>query len=302
MSIPSSDCSINFTLFTCLSQPPLACAIHMDNNPLYSASPSSDVISQAPAQQFAQGLDSSQWDCLLTHMVHGIVHDPLAGEDPGLQCTSSISGYGRPGPYSGLEILSSWQPHQQNHSTLVSESDQSYEIPAYNVQLDSLTQFMNTGSLCDHWSMQDHTAEVLNSDDQEGNGDLSKYMGFPLVPPIAAQAMMKSHRSGLYTQQGSVAQFTPMDDRGTMAPTMKLPSARRPLRCVRGPCGWVKENGTRCNTSITYDCARHLAIAHGIRQQGRHFKVLCHWCSPPKSIRRSGMLRHVREVHLNCPR
>ncbi|KAI6139211.1 hypothetical protein BKA82DRAFT_4020269 [Pisolithus tinctorius] len=205
----------------------------MDNNPFYSALPSSDVILQAPAQQFAQGLDSLWWDCLLTHMVHGIVHDPLAGP----------------------EILSSWQPHQQNHLTLVSESGQSYKISVYNVQLDSLTRFMNTRSLRDHWSMQDHTAKVLDSDSSSG-GKWGPFKVHGLA--IGSSDFFSSYDEiAPFWVISPTGQFTPMENHGAMAPTMKLPSAHQPLRCtICSLCGWVKENGTRCNTSITYDCSK----------------------------------------------
>ncbi|KAI6139216.1 hypothetical protein BKA82DRAFT_1007474 [Pisolithus tinctorius] len=111
---------------------------------------------------------------------------------------------------------------------------------------------------------------------------------------------MTSHCNGSYAQ--CAARFTSVGGRG-MAPSSKPRSACRPPKHTSHyRCEWIKEDGTRCNTSITYDCARHLGTAHGIRQKGRSLRVLCCWCSPPKPIRRSGVLRHVREVHLKCPR
>ncbi|KAI6116568.1 hypothetical protein EV401DRAFT_46487 [Pisolithus croceorrhizus] len=246
----------------------------MDSAPFYSTLLSSDVISQAPTWPVDEGLDDSRRDCLPTHTSQGKVRSPIASEDSGLRCTPSMSGGGCPALYSGLE------------------PGQTGGIRVYNgpsTQSRSPVQFMNTG-LLDRWDMQGHAGDVFCSYGQE---DVSKCARFPLVPWIAAQARTEPYYSGLDSQQSSVAQLTFVDYPGMTAPTTW------PLSALH-PCGWVKADGTRCNIHITYDCAGHLTTAHNIRQQGRRLKDLCCWCGLPRPIRRSSMLRHVREVHLKC--
>lgn len=303
----ASVCTTGARCFTSFPQPPLACVTYMDDILSYSTLRPSSVMSQASSWSFAQGLDSSQSDCLLSHTFQGVEHTLFTGkEGPGLQCTFAGSGGGHPAPQPDREVKTSSQPHLKNHSTLVPESDQTYWVPVYNepdAQLGSDIQFMNIGSPGNHRGMQDHSGEVFGLIGQKGNGDVSKYARLPLIPRVAEQAMMKPHCPGLCVQLDSVAELTSVNNRGVMASTMKPPSAHQHLkRAVHHSCGWIKEGGTRCNTSITYECTRHLAIAHGIRHRKRHLKILCCWCSPPKPIRRSSMLRHVREVHLECSR
>ncbi|KAI6094439.1 hypothetical protein EV401DRAFT_1294503 [Pisolithus croceorrhizus] len=267
----------------------------MDSAPFYSTLLSSNVIPQAPTWPIDEGLDNSRRDCLPAHTSQGEVRSPIASEDSRLQCTLSMSGDGRPALYSGLEVLRSYHPHLLNHSTFFPESGQTDGIRIYSgpsTQSCSLVQFIDTGLLRDRWDMQGHAGDVFCSDGRE---DVSKCARLPLAPWLAAQARMEPYYSGLDAQQSSVAQLTSVDDRGMTAPTTW------PLSALH-PCGWVKEDGTRCNIHITYDCAGHLATAHNIRQQGRRLKVLCCWCDLPRPIRRSSMLRHVREVHLKCPR
>lgn len=303
----ASVCTTGAHCFTSFPQPLLACVTYMDDMLSYSTLRTSSVMSQASSCSFAQGLDSSRSDCLLSHTFQGVEHTLFTGkEGPGLQCTFAGSGGGHPAPQPDRELLTSSQPHLKNHSTLVPESDQTYWVPVYNgpdAQLGSDTQFLNIGSPGNHWGTQDHSGEIFGSIGQKGNGDVSKYARSPLIPRVAEQAMVNPHCPGLCVQLDSVAELTSVDNRGVMASTMKPPSARQHLkRAVHHSCGWIREDGTRCNTSITYECTRHLAIAHGIRHRKKHLKILCCWCSPPKPIRRSSMLRHVREVHLECSR
>lgn len=268
----------------------------MDNVPSHCTLLSSNAIPQALVWPFAQGLDNS-WDCFLAHTSQGEIHSPHTSEDSRLQCALSMPGDGRPTLYSGLEELTPCQPHLRDFSTLFPQSGQIGGTRVYN---GPNAQFMNTRVLHDRCGMQGHTGEILHSDGQE---DVSKCARLPLVPWISAQARMEPYHSVLCAQQSRVSHLSSMDDCGMMAPTTKPLSALQHFELTAcHPCGWIKEDGTRCNTHITYDCARHLATAHNIRQQGRRLKVLCCWCDLPRYIRRSSMLRHVREVHLKCSR
>ena len=67
-------------------------------------------------------------------------------------------------------------------------------------------------------------------------------------------------------------------------------------------CCWVNEDGSICRESISYDCATHLATAHGISKTASRTRVACRWCSPPKQMKRESIVRHVREVHLRRKR
>jgi len=73
-------------------------------------------------------------------------------------------------------------------------------------------------------------------------------------------------------------------------------------RTVRKPCGWRRPDGTLCGAEVTYQCQGHLAMAHGITKLSGKAPVWCKWCRPDHQIKRDGLLRHVREVHLGVPR
>ncbi|KAI6117398.1 hypothetical protein EDD16DRAFT_1010412 [Pisolithus croceorrhizus] len=88
-------------------------------------------------------------------------------------------------------------------------------------------------------------------------------------------------------------------------------SKRRPKArsvCDRNtsyPCGWRDDKGRECGMPISYgDCTGHFAAAHGIRNIARSVKVVCRWCpsEPQREVVRKNFLRHVKEVHLCCPR
>ncbi|KAI5987791.1 hypothetical protein EDC04DRAFT_2820989, partial [Pisolithus marmoratus] len=154
-----------------------------------------NVTPQEPVWPFAQGSNSSRSDCLLNHTLQHTTHSSFVRKEHlGLRANNPTS-------YSSLEAQTSSQSHLLNHSTLVPESVHTCGMLIYNepnAQLDSLTQYMNTGSPDDHWAMQDHyTGEVLGADCEEANGDVSKYAILPLVPQIDTPATTEPDRLGL---------------------------------------------------------------------------------------------------------
>ncbi|KAI5997426.1 hypothetical protein EDD15DRAFT_2245655, partial [Pisolithus albus] len=70
-------------------------------------------------------------------------------------------------------------------------------------------------------------------------------------------------------------------------------------------CGWKNDNGIVCGDLVTSDnLANHFATLHGIKNMASSVKIDCRWCPPSlrKQVKRESMLRHLREVHLRCPR
>ncbi|KAI5994224.1 hypothetical protein EDC04DRAFT_1241844 [Pisolithus marmoratus] len=70
-------------------------------------------------------------------------------------------------------------------------------------------------------------------------------------------------------------------------------------------CGWQNEGGGPCGARVTYNnCAEHFAAVHRIKNMAADVEVLCRWCplSEEMKLTRKNLLRHLREVHLHCPR
>lgn len=70
-------------------------------------------------------------------------------------------------------------------------------------------------------------------------------------------------------------------------------------------CGWQNEDGSRCGASVSRcNCAGHFAEAHGIKNMAADVEVLCRWCplGAKNVVIRHNFLRHLKEVHLRCPR
>ncbi|KAI6104457.1 hypothetical protein EV401DRAFT_2079134 [Pisolithus croceorrhizus] len=85
-----------------------------------------------------------------------------------------------------------------------------------------------------------------------------------------------------------------------------LPKARSVCdRNVSNFCGWRDDKGRKCGIPISYgDCAGHFAASHDIKDIAWNVRLICRWCfsEPQKEIVRKNLLRHLREVHLCCPR
>ncbi|KAI6139236.1 hypothetical protein BKA82DRAFT_2993061 [Pisolithus tinctorius] len=85
----------------------------------------------------------------------------------------------------------------------------------------------------------------------------------------------------------------------------RLPKTRLVCdRIVSKLCGWRDDNGTKCGAPITYDCANHFAVVHGVENIARDIKIICRWCPTKKQrkVIRKNILRHLREVHLRYSR
>ncbi|KAI6095909.1 hypothetical protein F5141DRAFT_623545 [Pisolithus sp. B1] len=68
-------------------------------------------------------------------------------------------------------------------------------------------------------------------------------------------------------------------------------------------CGWRDVSGGTCDIPVTYDnVPHHLRTFHSIEGIAANVEIECRWCSPPKTLKRKGMVRHCREVHLEHPR
>ncbi|KAI6154531.1 hypothetical protein EDD17DRAFT_1076527 [Pisolithus thermaeus] len=71
------------------------------------------------------------------------------------------------------------------------------------------------------------------------------------------------------------------------------------------PCGWQDDEGGECGALVSCgNCADHFAAAHGIQNIAYCVQIICRWCpsEPQKTVKRKSFLRHVKEVHLGCPR
>ncbi|KAI6002659.1 hypothetical protein F5J12DRAFT_209093 [Pisolithus orientalis] len=74
---------------------------------------------------------------------------------------------------------------------------------------------------------------------------------------------------------------------------------------ARKSCGWKGDDGMVCGSPVTsHDLPNHFAAIHGIKNMASDIKVECRWCPPGsrKQVKRESMIRHLREVHLKCPR
>ncbi|KAI6022208.1 hypothetical protein BKA83DRAFT_12879 [Pisolithus microcarpus] len=87
------------------------------------------------------------------------------------------------------------------------------------------------------------------------------------------------------------------------------PPGDAPAACVvcnpKAPkhCGWQYIGGGICDSPVTCsDLPHHLATFHGIKDIPSRDNVECRRCSPPQILKRKGMLRHYKEVHLNHQR
>ncbi|KAI6022166.1 hypothetical protein PISMIDRAFT_680600 [Pisolithus microcarpus 441] len=85
-------------------------------------------------------------------------------------------------------------------------------------------------------------------------------------------------------------------------------TTRPPGICCRNasrPCGWRDDTGRECGMLVNCGNRKdHFAAAHGIENMAEHVKILCHWChaEPQTVVIRKNFSRHVKEVHLGCPR
>ncbi|KAI6095918.1 hypothetical protein F5141DRAFT_1155951 [Pisolithus sp. B1] len=82
------------------------------------------------------------------------------------------------------------------------------------------------------------------------------------------------------------------------APPVRYHSASR-------PCGWRDDEGRECGVPV--NCGNrtdHFAAAHGIKNKACHAKIICCWCpsEPQMAVKRKNFSRHMKEVHLGCPR
>ncbi|KAI6095922.1 hypothetical protein F5141DRAFT_624338 [Pisolithus sp. B1] len=86
----------------------------------------------------------------------------------------------------------------------------------------------------------------------------------------------------------------------------RLPKVR--LVCCHNvpiPCGWRDDQGRECGMPVNCgNRADHFAAAHGIKKKAWYFKITCRWCPSelPMEVVRKNFSRHVKEVHLGCPR
>ncbi|KAI6018840.1 hypothetical protein EDC04DRAFT_449415 [Pisolithus marmoratus] len=86
--------------------------------------------------------------------------------------------------------------------------------------------------------------------------------------------------------------------------TANVPAIQGPLQIQPSgdlrPCTWRNNQGEICGEMLSYECAGHLATAHGITKMSRTTLVLCGACG--STLTRGSFLRHFREVHLRYPR
>ncbi|KAI5992908.1 hypothetical protein EDD15DRAFT_2268301 [Pisolithus albus] len=97
---------------------------------------------------------------------------------------------------------------------------------------------------------------------------------------------------------------SPMTDYSPVVTPNSLPMAYQ-SRGHTVSCGWKNDNGMACGDLVTSDnLANHFATLHGIKNMASSVKIDCRWCPPSlrKQVKRESMLRHLREVHLRCPR
>ncbi|KAI6105104.1 hypothetical protein EV401DRAFT_2013672 [Pisolithus croceorrhizus] len=74
---------------------------------------------------------------------------------------------------------------------------------------------------------------------------------------------------------------------------------------VSRPCGWRDDEDRECGMPVNCsNCADHLSTVHGIKNKARDVKITCRWCpsEPETAIIRNNFSRHVKEMHLGCPR
>lgn len=97
---------------------------------------------------------------------------------------------------------------------------------------------------------------------------------------------------------------SPMTDHSLVVTQNGLPKAYQ-SRGPTVPCGWKDNDGTACDGPVMSDnLANHFATLHGIKNMASGVKIDCRWCpsSLQKQVKRESLLRHLREVHLRCPR
>ncbi|KAI6022202.1 hypothetical protein PISMIDRAFT_178147 [Pisolithus microcarpus 441] len=97
---------------------------------------------------------------------------------------------------------------------------------------------------------------------------------------------------------------SPMTDHSLVVTQKSLPMAYQ-SRGSTVPCGWKDNDGIVCGGPVTSDnLANHFAALHGIKNMASSVKIDCRWCPSGlrKQVKRESMLRHLREVHLRCPR
>ncbi|KAI6117410.1 hypothetical protein EDD16DRAFT_1707739 [Pisolithus croceorrhizus] len=70
-------------------------------------------------------------------------------------------------------------------------------------------------------------------------------------------------------------------------------------------CGWRDDGDRECGMPVNCsDCADHFATVHGIKNKAWDVKITCRWCpsEPETAVIRKNFSRHMKEVHLGCPR
>ncbi|KAI6128528.1 hypothetical protein EV401DRAFT_1930782 [Pisolithus croceorrhizus] len=135
---------------------------------------------------------------------------------------------------------------------------------------------------------------------------------FMIDPGGANRARGRAKAGHRTMMQGSPRASEPISAHHTGHCVAKQSRSRiRPSACpLRDPniqtcCGWQNPDGSPCGALLTHhDCAGHFATAHDIKKLAADVEVLCRWCplSMEKKIMRHNILRHLREVHLRCPR
>ncbi|KAI6095647.1 hypothetical protein F5141DRAFT_1157887 [Pisolithus sp. B1] len=226
----------------------------------------------------------------------------------------------------------SWPPqeHLGNPLPVHPQYTRPVDLPGFH-EFDAISkmELRASGTLDNHKAhlFRNHATYIPGGDDTAGSG-ANDYGSFDERKHNSEQAAGPRQQPSLPLDQPPLSSFklhshgraSRIEGRSLSGPTrptrrsatprsrvvMTLPKARSMSdRNVPNPCGWQVDEGRKCGMPISYsNCANHFAAVHDIEDIARNVKVTCRWCSSKrqKEISRHNLLRHLREVHLCCPR
>ncbi|KIK75371.1 hypothetical protein PAXRUDRAFT_493302 [Paxillus rubicundulus Ve08.2h10] len=103
--------------------------------------------------------------------------------------------------------------------------------------------------------------------------------------------------------QGSRGQGLPQIDLFFASHPAGRDGHRGTLVISSSTCGWRSTDGSICGRIITRPTVPQHLAEHGIANLRSNMPIQCWWCpNKSKKIKRKGIVRHVREVHLHLTR
>ncbi|KAI6018811.1 hypothetical protein EDC04DRAFT_444586 [Pisolithus marmoratus] len=172
---------------------------------------------------------------------------------------------------------------------------------------DMPTSFL-ARTTCQASRADNHERMCRDGSESGRNVDLAVPSSLPLNTALLWQQRLPlSTADNLYSGgRPSMLVESPMADHSPVVIPNSSPTAHLFRSHIAGQrCGWTDDDGTVCGNLIMLDdVASHFATAHGIKNMASDKKVECRWCPPSsrKHVKRESMVRHLREVHLKCPR